>query len=432
VTLALVLAGIAISYLFAASIERRVQEDLSARLNRVVALLEPGDLEASLARPLEDPRYDTPFGGLYWLVDGLSSEEGARSRSLWDFDLTVPTGDLAGGQPAYLLLPGPSGQELAALARVISFPGEARYLVVVAEDRAPIAASIDRFSRELTLGLLILGAVLVAAAWLQVSLGLRPLNAIREGLQRVRTGKERSLSGDFPSEVEPLVEEVNSLVRSHDLAIDFARARAADLAHGLKTPLAVLGTTAEDLRAKGEAETARLLDELTAGMSDRIDYQLRLSRLRIRTRSQVYSASVEETVSRTVEVLKRTREGEGLRWEMAIEPGLHVDLDRHDLIELLGVILENAAKWGRSVVAIEAKREGAMVAISVEDDGPGVPEGLAEQLGKRGHRLDEGKPGAGLGLAIAREIVGLNEGTIAFGQSARGGFAVRLELPAAA
>jgi signal transduction histidine kinase len=333
----------------------------------------------------------------------------------------------------YAVLPGPSGQRLSALARVISFPAAAgSYLVIVAEDRAPIAESISRFGRDLAVGLAILGAVLVAAAWLQVSLGLRPLKAIRAGLQRVRTGNERSLTGDFPSEVAPLVEEVNTLLRSHDLAIDFARARAADLAHGLKTPLAVLGTTAEDVRTRGDEATAKLLEELTSGMSDRVDYQLRLSRLRIRTRSQVYSASVEDSVSRTLAVLKRTEEGEELRWETAIEPGLRVDLDGHDLIELLGVILENAAKWSRSVVAVEARREGPTVAINVEDDGPGVPEGLVQELGRRGHRLDEGKPGSGLGLSIAREIVALNEGTIEFGPSARGGFAVRLKLPAAA
>lgn len=431
VTLALVLAGIAISLLFAASIERRVREDLASRLTRVVAQIAPGDLEGSLARPLEDPRYDTPFGGLYWQVTALAGDEAARSRSLWDFELGVPSAAVAGGEAVYTVLAGPADQELSALAQAISFSDAAAYLVVVAEDRAPISASINRFGRDLAIGLAILGVVLVAAAWLQVSLGLRPLKAIREGLQRVRTGEEKRLTGTFPSEVEPLVEEVNSLVRSHDVAIDFARARAADLAHGLKTPLAVLGGTAEDLRARGDEATAKLIEELTDGMSDRIDYQLRLSRLRIRTPSQVYSASVEGTLNRTLAVLKRTRAGEGLRWETTVEPGLRVDLDQHDLLELLGVLLENAAKWGRSVVAVDARRVAARAVIKVEDDGPGLPEALIDDLGKRGHRLDESKPGTGLGLSIAKEIVALNEGTIAFGRSALGGFAVTLSLSAA-
>jgi signal transduction histidine kinase len=167
---------------------------------------------------------------------------------------------------------------------------------------------IREFWTELAVALGILGIVLIGAAWLQVQLGLRPLKTIRACIEAVRSGKEVRLKGAFPSEVEPLVVEVNDLLRSQEASIAFARARAADLAHGLKTPLAVLATTSSGLRARGDEETAALVEEMTGDMADRVDYQLRLSRLRLRTRTEIYSASLQE--EKTIGALKRRAPGE--------------------------------------------------------------------------------------------------------------------------
>jgi signal transduction histidine kinase len=167
-------------------------------------------------------------------------------------------------------------------------------------------------------------------------------------------------------------------------------------------------------------------------MADKVEYQLRLSRLRVRTRTHTYSAPVNESLERIVAVLKRTRAGEELAWDVQVVPGLAVDIDTYDLVELLGVVFENAAKWGRSTVTVRGKRDGETVVIATEDDGPGLlPEQLAE-LGMRGHRLDETQSGTGLGLAIATEIVRMNNGKIEFQKSSLGGLAVWLRLPAAA
>jgi signal transduction histidine kinase len=403
-------------------------------MNRVVAAVEPESFTVTMALPLEDPRYSTPFGGLYWQVTDTRSGDIARSRSLWDFEIAVPAESVEGGEPHFVVLDGPADQTLSVLARLISYPvadGTRSFVVVVAEDRAAFIASISRFSTELAVALGILGLVLVAAAWLQVGLGLRSLSAIRAGLEEIRSGRASNLEGDFPVEVEPLVSEVNDLLRSQEASIAFARARASDLAHGLKTPLSVLTTASEEIRAKGNESEAALIDEVAGDMVDKIDHQLRLSRLRIRARSERYVASVNDALDRTIGVLKRTRAGEVLRWDITTDPDLLVDLDNHDLIELLGVILENAAKWGRSIVTVRAVKNGQMALIDVEDDGPGLPEKDRELVAQRGHRADESKAGAGLGLAIAKEIVTLNSGSVEFGVASSGGLAVHLELPLA-
>ncbi len=431
--MALVLAGAAISYLFAVNVEQRVHDGLTATMTRLIAAIDPDDLTNSLTQPLRDPRYETPFGGLYWQVSNITDGDVVRSRSLWDYELTAVAPD--DGAPQFLVLDGPDNQTLTALAQQIRFPTASGatqpYLAVVAEDRASLSASVYRFGSALAIALGILGIVLAGAAWLQVRLGLRPLGAIRAGIERIRNRSEERLTGDFPSEVQPLINEVNDLLRSQEAAIEFARARAADLAHGLKTPLSVLATTSSGLRSRGEEETADLVDELTADMVDKIDYQLRLSRLRLRTRAEHYSASITEALDKAIGVLKRTRAGEELRWDVKVEDGLAVDLDSRDLIELVGVILENAAKWARTQVTVRAARRDAMAAITIEDDGPGLPADPHEAIAKRGVRLDESKSGSGLGLAIAREIVGLNHGAIDFKTGANGGLCVELTLPVA-
>lgn len=432
--LALVLAGMAISLLFASNVESGIRDDLTANMNRVVAALDPGDFAASLERPLDDPRYETPFGGLYWQVTDITTGELARSRSLWDFELSVPLDYVEGGEPFNVVLEGPAGQTVSAQARLLRYRvGDTTlpYLVIVAEDRAAFLASISRFSAELAVALGILGIVLIGAAWLQVRLGLRPLGAIKAGVERIRSGRATTLEGNFPAEVQPLAVEFNDLLRSQEASIEFARARASDLAHGLKTPLAVLSTAAEDLRASGNHAAADLINELTDDMADKIDHQLQMSRLRIRAKSDRYSASLNDAIERTIGVLKRTRAGEDLRWEVVTDPGLTVDIDNHDLIELFGVILENAAKWGKSAVAVRAVRNGTMAVIDIEDDGPGLPASQRSVIAERGHRADETKSGSGLGLAIAKEIVTLNRGTVDFGRSAKGGLAVHLALPLA-
>lgn len=431
---ALVLAGVAIGYLFTASVERGARADLSATMARLVALIDPGQANGTpvLTGELPDARYATPVSGVYWQITDLASRRTLRSRSLWDHVLRI---EPAGEGRRFSSVEGPAGQSLFALSLATRFAtasGERRFQAIVAQDRSVLDEAIRRFGVELAVALLILGVVLGLAAVLQVQLGLAPLRKLRQDVETVRKGVAVSVGADYPSEVLPLVSEVNELLASQQKSMEFARSRAADLAHGLNTPLAVLGTLEHRLAEKGDGDSAALIAELSGEMRDRIDYQMRLVRLRHRTRMHAFRASLSLLLPRTVAVLKRTQRGERLDWTVEVADGLDIDIDANDLLELVGVVLENAARWATSLVRVQARRDGATVELRIDDDGPGIRASELGTIGVRGRRLDESVPGTGLGLAIAREIVALNDGTITFERSPHDGLGVTIRLPMAA
>lgn len=430
VGVALLIAGLGIGYLFVTNVERNVRLDLEADFNRLVALLDPAAQPPALHQPMPDPRYATPFSGFYWqvrdLADGLS-----RSRSLWDFVIDDKPQANEGGGSRFAVLPGPAGRSLSALQRTLRFDtaaGARSLLVTLAQDRAVIEESISRFGRDLAIALLLLGIVLLAAAWLQVRLGLAPLQKVRAGIEAIRRHGGERLPEDYPDEVLPLVGEVNELLASQKKSIEFARARAADLAHGLKTPLAVLEGISLRLRARGDPETSDMVDEVADQMADRVDYQLRLSRLRMRTAAHRLSTPLSEAVMRTANVLGHTQQGERLQWELELDPEIEVDIDRNDLLELVGILLENAAKWAATRVAVSTRRAGPLALLVIADDGPGLSPDQIAQIGVRGKRLDESRAGSGLGLSIALEIVSLNAGEVSFDRAAEGGLQVTVKL----
>jgi signal transduction histidine kinase len=426
---ALILAGLAIGYLFVDNIDANVRLGLSASLNRIVALLDPTSDPPGLTGALPDPRYDSPDSGIYWQVENLANHAMGRSRSLFDFTLSPPSGFPAAGEN-FVALAGPDGQSLSALIRTIRFDDQHIYRVIVAENRAPLNESIARFGLQLTLALIILGIVLAAAALLQVRLGLGPLGALRAGVEAVRKGRQDRLPTGYPAEVQGLVSEVNELLAAQEQSVRFAQQRASDLAHGLKTPLAVLGTIAADLRETGNETPAQSLEVIASEMAERIDFQLRLSRLRLRPRTHELSANLEDAVSRTLAVIRRTPEGEHLTIETHLLP-LIVDIEPRDLIELVGALIENAAKWAGSRIELEAKPEDGAALLQISDDGPGLSPEDISRIGQRGQRLDESSKGSGLGVAIAHEIAALNGGRIRFGRAAMGGLEVRVTLPLA-
>jgi signal transduction histidine kinase len=424
VAAALVVAGLAIGALFVVNVDASVRAGLAASLSRLVALIDPAT--GTLSQPMADPRYEVPASGIYWQIDNDKTGTVERSRSLWDFTLTAPAADDRGGEH-FATIAGPADQSLSALIRTVRF-GDAAFRVTLAENRAVLNESVQRFGWQLAIALGVLGLALLAAAWAQVRLGLAPLEKLRAGIEALRHRPETRLASSYPREVMPLVAEVNALLETQDAAMGFARSRAADLAHGLKTPLSVLDSVAEKLSRSGDAETSATLGELAAEMSDRIDYQLRLSRLRLRTEAHQLSASLTDAVTRSLAVLQKTREGEVLKWELSSGNPVLVDMDSHDLIELVGVLLENAAKWAAHRVVVTIGAVDGKARLTIADDGPGLPEHQLAQLGHRGVRLDESRKGSGLGLAIAHEIVALNSGIVAFSRADEGGLKVTVTL----
>jgi signal transduction histidine kinase len=251
---------------------------------------------------------------------------------------------------------------------------------------------------------------------------------LQANIAAVRAGRAERLPASATPELQPVTAQINDLLDAQEATIGFVRERAADLAHGLKTPLAVLGATADRLREQGDAANAETMRMLTDQMNERIDYQLRIARLRFRTRAQGVSASINDAVLRSVAVLRKGRDGERINWVVNLEDRLDVDVDAHDLMELMGIVLENAEKFAHDRVAIMGARTGEAVELVVEDDGEGLSDEQIEQLGQRGVRLDERKEGHGMGLAIAFEILRLNHGTIEIGRSGLGGLAVKLQF----
>ncbi len=417
---------------FSTLIEAERRSDLQASLDRIVAEIDPDSADPISEGPLRDPRYDTPLSGVYWQVEDLDSGEIVRSRSLWDIEL--PAGRAGSGPAVLSQVTVPDRPTLIVLSQTIRMArnegGERLFQVSVAEERRRSDDPVTRFGTTLALFLLVLAGALFIAALVQVHVGLKPLSSLQRNIAAVRRGDAERLPESRTVELQPVTGQINELLDAQETTIGFVRQRADDLAHGLKTPLAVLGATADRLAEQGDKENAETLRMLTEQMNDRIDYQLRIARLRFRTRAQGVAASINDAVLRSVAVLRKGRDGERINWVVNLEDRLDVDIDAHDLMELVGIVLENAEKWARRNVTIRGERHGGAVDLVVEDDGDGMTDEQIEKLGQRGVRLDERSDGHGMGIAIAFEILRLNRGAIELGRSDLGGLAVRMRFVA--
>lgn len=431
--IAIMLAALVLQELFSANVNRTLHSDMQASLNRLIAALQPQYEVPAIDQPLPDPLYSAPFSGRYWQIEAIDNGQMTRSRSLWDQVLATPRPRVAEGE-VFGSGTGPEGQPLALLTRQVAVEADGetrRFLFTVAEDRRVVDEARTNFRRDMVITLAVLGLVIVVAAYLQVRFGLLPLVSIRKEIEAVRRGDQERINGRYPDELLSLVEEVNDLLSIHEKANEHARSRASDLAHGLKTPLAALQQMAERLREKRQISEAGLVEELVREMQERVDYQLRLASLRIRSTSHVASASLNAALIRTLMVLKKTARGEDLHWVAELGVDCAIDIHRQDLLELVGIITENAAKWASTSVQITTAAADGYARVTIADDGPGIAPAHMAELGQRGKRLDETRSGTGLGLAIAEEIVRLNRGEMSFGDSRMGGLEVVLKLPLA-
>jgi signal transduction histidine kinase len=424
VVASLVAAGFVLNYLFVSNLESELRADLNAALTRLIAIVDTTEAVPALAEELPDPRYDTPLGGRYWQIRALDNDSVIRSRSLWD--LVIPA--TAGVESDLAHFDAEGDVHIIFLKRTISSDGrELQFLV--GEDHAPVHDAGQRFAWDVVRLFGLLGVAIITAAWLQLHLGFGPLSRLRQSIERVRRGIEPRLAGEFPSEVLPLVQEVNALLEEREANTERARRRASDLAHGLKTPMAAIHGVAMRLRDGGNEADAAMLEDLALEMSKRVDYQMRLATLRLRSGEHRESTSLNSTIIRTLTVLKKTSRGENLHWVAELDADCDVDIHRQDLMELTGVMLENAAKWAASRVVVRTKNDDSRVQVTIVDDGPGIADDQLPLLGQRGQRLDETVSGTGLGLAIAQEIVAVNGGQISYGRAEIGGLCVTITLP---
>jgi signal transduction histidine kinase len=417
--------GLALDRVLTNAVTNNFDDGLEYVLTAMISSAEVGpEGEVLFNRPLADQRFLEPASGLYHQVSGPGHEDW-RSRSLWDRAINVT--------PEMKAHPGQgidsnqfADEPLRVMVRTVILPGSnTRWSFIVAQAREGLDAQIHSLRATLFNSFLALGVGLILLAALQVFFGLRPLRRIRREIARMRAGEKSRVTEPLPREVLPLVEELNALLAHNEQQAEEARTHAGNLAHALKTPLTVV-MNAATAHAPDLSETVM---RETSTMRRQIDHHLARARALGRrgaaqSRTEVWPSleAVERAVERLYPDTRVDRDGT----HTAV-----VRVERQDLDELLGNLVENAAKYGGGSVFVTVEREGNWVNILVEDDGKGIPEADRERIFDRGARLDSGKPGTGLGLAIVRDVAEIYGGSVALDESEDlGGLLVRLRLPA--
>jgi signal transduction histidine kinase len=430
ITVTLVATGFVLTSLFRAHVERRFDAELATHLDQLLATLQPGEKGALvLAHPMTDPRFERPYSALYWQVDGPDGVT-LRSRSLWDQTLALPKDSPADGEMHRHLVPGPDGQRLVALEREVSLPGaQGTVRAAVAGDLDVVDKATAEFVRTttFTLGALALG--LMVAIVVQAASTLRPLGRLQASLAAVRLGQAARLAGQFPAEVQPLVDDLNGLLAHNAEVLERARTEAGNLAHQLKTPLAIIANAAGALPAGDPAVTVL---EQTRLMGRRIDYALTRARAAASGRILGATTRAGPHLERVASAMRTLYAGRGVQIRLADYSRSAAQIEPQDLEEILGNLLDNACKWAGTRVSVSADEDVRSVRIVVEDDGPGLPEAERQRVFERGHKLDEAAPGAGLGLSIVRDITAAYDGDIRLESSDLGGLRAILSLPRAA
>ncbi len=427
VFLALLIAWQAMSLLFERHIERRTRADLEREALQLVANISAAQGPDHVVQGPTDARFEKPGSGLYWQVQ--IGERAFRSRSLWDQSLDNPS-DAPEASWRFHRKPGRFEREIYAVERRVradaSLPAA---IIQVAQDAAPLHEAREEFGRELALFLTLLWLVLAAAAWLQVSLGLRPLGGLQAAVLQLKRRPGERLDGRYPSEIGPLVDAINELAEARESDVRRARQRAADLAHGLKTPLAALQAQSRLLGAGGSMSTDGL-DTAIASASAAVETELARARAAA-SRHATYSAlSAPAEIGRgLIAVLERTEKGMRIDIANEVDPDFRIPVDSETLTEILGALLENAVKFARREVRLRGGIEGERAMVGIDDDGPGLSVEAAERALARGVRLDERSAGHGLGLAIAGDLIEATGGEIDFGRAEAGGLAVAISWP---
>lgn len=418
---ALAVAWLAMTWLFERHIVRRETAELIRTGQVLVAglRLEP-DGAPVVEALLPDPRLSKAAGGLYWQASTQIGSQ--RSISLWDQALKPPLGAPVDDW-ASRIAAGPFDDRVLLVERSVRPDrGGPMVLVQVASDEKALRAARQEFGRDLALFLAGLWVVLSGAAALQVTLGLSPLARVREDLARLRKSPSARMSQDHPREIAPLAQAVNALAEAREGDLARARRRAGDLAHSLKTPLAALSAQSRRAREAGAVEAADGLDDAIAAVGAALEAELARARAAAAREAAFASETAPRAVAeRLVAVLERTADGERLIFDVEIAEGVTVPASEDAVTEMLGALIENAARHGRRRVRISGGPMADGPALFVEDDGPGMDEGRAEEALARGARLDEAGPGHGLGLAIVRDLAEASGALLRMDRSALGG-----------
>ncbi len=425
----LLLAGgdVALDRVLTGAITRNFDDSLQYVLNSMILQSEIGpDGEVRFSRPLADQRFLEPYSGLYWQVSGRG-HDAFPSRSLWDQTLAV---DLAHAYPDVHAYDSQQFRDepLRVVERDVKLPGSSvTWRFQVAQSRDVLDGQIKVLRRTMIRSFAILGLGLILLSALQIVYGLWPLRRVRLAIAAVRSGRAARVDVALPLEIRPMVEELNDLLAHNEKQAEEARTHAGNLAHALKTPLTVVMNAV----TAGAPDLPQTVMREARTMRRQVDHHLARARAVGRRGSAQSRADVWTSLTAVSHAVDR------LFPEVVIDldgtRGLAVRVERQDLDELLGNLIENAAKYGGGRVFVTVQQQDERVEILVEDDGRGIPEAEREKIFERGARLDTGKPGTGLGLAIVRDVAEIYGGSVALEESEDlGGLLVRLSLPLSA
>ena len=432
----LIATGIALSTLYRHAVERAFDRRLDVYLRTLVAdVASPEDSGDKFPQSIGEPLFELPLSGWYWQVTRLDSKtpEVHSSRSLWDSNLPRLATDRSVGESESRqgYGRGPEDQDLRLVERNIDLGTDGRYLVAVAGDASEIDDETQSFNRAIIITFTALTMALLLTTALQVRFGLAPLARISESLAAIRSGRAERLQGEFPVEIAPLARETNALIEANREIVERARTHVGNLAHALKTPLSAI---VNEAATRNSDPFAQKVLEQTDIMRDQVARQLERARLAARS-SRIGLVDVPPIVTalaRTMEKIHRDRE---IAIDIDVPERAQFRGEQQDLEEMVGNLVDNGCKWARSRVAIEivadppVSSKKARVRIIVDDDGPGLSPTQREQVALRGQRLDETKPGSGLGLSIVVELAGLYGGVLTLDTAPIGGLRAELALP---
>jgi signal transduction histidine kinase len=425
ITLLLLMGGFALERVLTVSVVRNFDNQLEYVLNSMIAASEIGpDGEVRFNRPPADQRFIEPYSGVYFQISGEGADT-FPSRSLWDRRLRIFDGENHVKIHTYNSNEF-QDEPLRVAERDAVLPGsDVRWRFQVARSRDDIDEQTRGLRSTLFWSFAVLGAGLLVLAALQTVYGLWPLRRVRREVALIRSGAKTRIGDDFPGEIRPLTEEINALLAHSEAQAEEARRHAGNLAHALKTPLTVI-TNAATAKAPDLDDTV-CREALV--MRRQVDHHLARARAIGRRASAHASASVWESVEAVQRAVDRLYEK--VTVDITGDRSAKVRVERQDLDEMVGNLVENAAKYGGGRVFITVERSGDMVDVIVEDDGPGISEAERGLLFERGARLDTDKPGTGLGLAIVRDVAEIYGGRVALEDSEDlGGVLARLTLPA--
>lgn len=434
----LLIAGWSLQAFYRTETDQQLDLSLDDTLRTLAGAVnsEQGQIEVDDAKLPRDERFSLPLLGRYWAFIDLSADnEVVRTRkspSFFDEDAGVAADVRAEaikrkGAVLHLDAPGPDSKQMRVGLQAVTFPDRPEPLLLYAAiDRTSADASVGSFTLRLGIALGVLAVGLIGGVLVLIRYGLRPLHEIEDKLGDVRAGRRDKLDGEYPSELSPLVREINTLITHNRNVVDRARTHVGNLAHALKTPLAVLKN-----EAKGSDRLSDLVRRQTEAMTSNVNSYLKRAQAAAQAEVLGVRTEVKEPVEGIARMLERLHRGKGVAIDVDVDPKAVFRGERGDFDELVGNLLENAAKWCKSRVNVTVTRNDDGMEVMVDDDGPGLPAEHRAKALERGKRLDESEPGTGLGLSIVSELADIYGGRLHLEDSPIGGLRARLVLPAA-